>query len=137
MITATGYSKDPSIMPDGIVLTMPVAFFEDRKTDTVKFTKLFERYMREEDALWNYRLTNLPKLDVIYVYLIWDKKVQFRVNLVCYERNKTKSFHDAPDKKVRHFPNANWVILAGPAVRPPKDIPMKGFQGFRYCTKLF
>jgi hypothetical protein len=30
MITNKGYSKDSSIVPEGIVLTLPVAFFQDR-----------------------------------------------------------------------------------------------------------
>jgi hypothetical protein len=137
MITAKGYSKDPTMMPDGIALTLPVQFFQERGTSTEQFKKMFERYMAKDDALWNFRLTNLPKQDVIYVYLIFDGQIQFRLNLVQYERNVSKSFKDAPDKKVRSFPNANWVILCGPAVKPPHEWPQKGFQGFRYTTKLF
>lgn len=137
MITSTGYSKDPSIMPDGIMLTLPTQFFEDRKMTTSEFKVLFERYMAGEEALWNFRLTNLPKHDVQYVYLVFDKHVQYRTNLVCYERNKTKRFKDAPDQKVRDFPNANWVLFTGPIIKPPYEWPQKGFQGFRYTTKLF
>lgn len=137
MITARGYSKDPSIMPDGIVLTLPVAFFKDRGMSYSEFEKLFERYMRREDAIWNFRLTNLPKHDVAYVYLIFDGFLQYRANLVQYERNVAKKFYDSPDGRVRSFPPSNWVLFTGPIVKAPQDWPLKGFQGFRYCTKLF
>lgn len=137
MITATGYSKDPSIIPDGIMLTLPIAFFEDRNWDYDGFTKMFQKFMAADDSIWNFRLTNLPKHDIAWVYLVFDKKVQFRVNFVQYERNVSKCFKDGPNKKVRDFPNANWVILCGPAVRPPHEWPQKGFQGFRYTTQLF
>lgn len=137
MITAKGYSKDPSIMPEGIMLTLPTMFFEDRKTGIDDFKRMFERYMVRDDAIWNFKLTNLPLHDVAYVYLVFDKQVQYRVNLVCYERNVSKQFKDAPDLKVRNFPNCNWVLLTGPVTKPPYEWPQKGFQGFRYTTKLF
>lgn len=137
MITPYGYSKDPGLVPEGIMLTLPVQFFQDRGTDVKTFTEMFERFMRRDDALWNFRLTNLPTRDIAWVYLVWDKQVQFRLNFVQYERNTSKYFNDSPDGKIRSFPSANWVIMCGPAIRPPYEWPQKGFQGFRYTTKLF
>jgi hypothetical protein len=137
MITQNGYSKDLSIMPEGIMLTLPVMFFEDRGMSTEQFKDLFERYMAKDDAIWNFKLTNLPKHEIAWVYLIFDKHVQYRLNFVQYERNKTKAFRDSHDGKIRHFPNLNWVIFTGPAIKPPHPWPQKGFQGFRYTTFLF
>ncbi len=137
MITAKGYSKDPSIKPEGIMLTLPVQFFDDRGWTEQTFIKMFERYMAKENSLWNFRLTNLPLHEVAWVYLVFGKKVQFRTNLVMYERNVSKKFNDSPNGQVRYFQNSNWVILSGPAIRPPHEWPQKGFQGFRYTTKLF
>ncbi len=137
MITRTGYSKDPSLIPEGIALTLPVKFFAGRGWDSTKFATMFERHMRKDDSIWHFRLTNLPTQEIAWVYLIWDKKIQFRVNFVMYERGVAKTFIDGPDKKERSFPPSNWVILSGPAVRPPYDWPQKGFQGFRYTLHLF
>lgn len=137
MITAKGYSKDPTLMPDGIALTLPVQFFEDRKMSCSDFEKYFVRLMRNEDTTWNFKLKNLPTKDVLYVYFVFDGFIQYRLNLVMYERNKSKTFNDTPDGKVRHFESCNWVICSGPAVKAPYDFPMKGFQGFRYTTTLF
>lgn len=112
-------------------------FFEDRKMSVEQFKKVFERHMSMENSWWNFKLTNLPKLEVLYVYLVFDGKVQYRCNLMMYERHKSKSFKDSPDQKVRHFKNCNWVLFTGPVVKPKIDVPKKGFQGFRYTEKLF
>jgi len=129
--------KSFSAPPEAIILTMPVAFFKDRNMPEDKFADYFERYMRHETATWNFVKKQLPTQDVAWVYLVWSGKIQFRLNLVCYERNQSKSFDDSWDGKVRHFPEKNWIILSGPAVRPPHDIYIKGFQGHRYTEKLF
>lgn len=137
MITPKGYSKDPSLMPDGIMLTLPVAFFEDRGTTIEKFKKMFERYMAKDDAIWNFKLTNLPLHDIAYVYLVFDKQVQYCCNFIQYERKVAKAFDDAPDGIVREFQACNWVLFTGPVSKPPYEWPQKGFQGFRYTTKLW
>lgn len=138
MIIPGGYSKDPNIKPEAIVLTLPVQFFENRRAGIEQFKKMFVRYMAREDALWNFRLTNLPTIeDIAWVYLIFDKRLQFQCNFVQYERCVSKSFKDAPDGQVRHFPESNWVIMTGPVIAPPEPYELRGFQGFRYSTKLF
>lgn len=123
--------------PDGILLTLPVAFFQDRGMSYSEFMPLFKKQMSDPDNVWNYRLTNLPTMDVQYVYLVFDGFVQYRGNLVMYQRGVTKRFNDSPDMKFRTFAEANWVIFTGPIVVAPIDIEMKGFQGFRYTKKLF
>src|SRR5690348_8459310 len=128
MRTRNGYSKDQSIQPEGVMLTLPKKFFEERGMSTGEFEKLFLRFMADEDSVWNFRLTNLPKQDVAWIYLVFDGFIQYRANLVMYERNKSKSFKDSPDGKVREFPNANWVIFTGPIVIAPDDFPQRGFQ---------
>ena len=157
--------KQFSQPPEAIILTMPVAFFKDRmgnpytwfcskKRNTEKFfgmhkqselmdmylnefSEYFERFMRHEDATWHFKKKQLPTQDVAWVYLVWNGKVQFRLNFVQYERNVSKSFSDAWDGKTREFPKQNWIILSGPAIPAPYDMPMKGFQGHRYTEKLF
>lgn len=116
---------------------MPVAFFKDRNMAQDAFGKNFERYMRHPDALWNFKKTQLPTSEVAWVYLVWSGLVQFRMNFVMYERNVTKTFTDSWDGKARTFPAQNWIILSGPAVKAPYEIPMKGFQGHRYTKKIF
>lgn len=112
-------------------------FFEDRNTTHEEFKKYFETVMASEDSLWNFKLTNLPTQDVAWCYLVFGGLVQYRLNLVQYERNVSKQFTDTIDGRVREFPKQNWVIMCGPVVRAPFEINQRGFQGFRYSKKLF
>src|ERR1044072_8408408 len=123
--------------PDAIILTLPVELFKDSEMTTEEFKPVFERFMQNEGAYWNFLLTNLPTQDVQYVYIVFDGHVQYRANLVMYERNKSKSFIDDNSGKVRSFTEKNWVLFAGPIVKPVDPVPMKGFQGFRYSQKIF
>lgn len=124
-------------LPEAILLTLPVAFFKDRGMTYSEFEKYFDGVMSDPDSLWNFKLTNLPTMDVAWAYLVFDGFVQYRLNLVQYERNVSKQFNDTPDGIVRVFEACNWVILCGPPVKAPLDIPMRGFQGFRYSKQLF
>lgn len=126
-----------TMKPVGIVITMPVAFFKDRGMTVEEFKEVFERYMAMDDGIWNFKLTNLPKLDVELVYICFAGYIQYRVNLVQYERNVSKSFKDSHDGKDRDFPNCNWVILSGPAIKPDREVVQQGFQGFRYTDFIF
>jgi hypothetical protein len=141
MITEHGYSKDPSILPEGLALTMPQQFFDSRAMTPEEFKPFFEDFMRPDDAIWHFRLTNLPAArywdQLAWVYLIMEKHIRYRLNLVSFERGKAKRFIDAPDGKLRSFPRANWVIMTGPVIKAPYDWPQRGFQGPRYTTKLF
>lgn len=123
--------------PVAIILTLPVQFFKERQMDEESFKKYFERLMRKEDMLWNFRLTNLPTHDVAWVYFNFFGKVHYRLNLVMYQRNAAKSFNDTPDGITRDFDASNWVICTGPVVPAPYEISMKGFQGFRYSKQIF
>ena len=127
-----------SIEPaESIILTMPVAFFNDRNMTHDEFREVFEEALAEEDGIWNFLKSNLPTQDVAFVYIVFGGMVQYRTNLVCYERGVAKSFDDAPDGIVREFPPSNWILISGPAIRAPYEIPMKGFQGHRYSKVLF
>lgn len=132
------YSKDPIWRPEGIALTLPKIFFEDRGHSPAEFEKYFKRFMAKEDAYWNFKLKNLPTIEVPYVYLIFDGMFQCRCNFMQYQRKAAKQFQDAPDGKIRRFDeNHNWVLFTGPVVGAPEGWVQKGFQGFRYTIKLF
>lgn len=125
----------PTQPADAIMLTLPVMYFKDIGKTCDEFKHLFERYMQQPDSIWNFRLTNLPKQDVAWVYFVFDGQVQYRLNLVQYERNTSKVFKDGG--VLREFPVSNWVILTGPVVKPAQPVYQRGFQGFRYCNQIF
>jgi len=49
IIGPSKYSKDPLLVPEGIAVTLPKEFFEDRGWDYESFTRYFEQYMNDPD----------------------------------------------------------------------------------------
>lgn len=159
MITAAGYSKDPSIMPDGIVITFPVQFLIDIapglnsvqttmtgkkcriRYNTQKYIimagyrkciKQIEEVRRNEDTMWWWHsIGNKPTIDVLNAYIIILGRVRYKAVIAGWEPGGVKQFSDDRKLTAKH-----WLQLAyfEPA---PIAIDRKGFQGFRYCTKLF
>ena len=123
------------IKPDGIIVTMPEAFFKEY--DQNRF-ELEMKAMNEPDSemIWYRVMKNLPTIEVLYCYLVYNGKVMWRTNIAGVERNVTKSF-PRPKGGIRTFENANMLMLCGPTLKAPGDFPMKGFQGFRYTQQLF
>lgn len=123
--------------PLGVIITMPEQFFKSRNMDYEVFNRFFDRELSKDDGVWNYAMKNLPVLPVIYVYMVYDRKIQNRTNLVELQRGVTKEYCDATDGVIRIFPQENWLVLSGPVTWAPQEYPMQGFQGLRYTQKIF
>jgi hypothetical protein len=122
--------------PIGILLTMPRKWFEETgHTPKSCLQHMMFCLNSQENGEWLFLKTSLPTQDFQYVYIVFDGKVQLRANLSTLERNTSYHWCDTPDGKERVFENKNWIVLCGPAIKAPYDIPMKGFQGHRYLTK--
>ncbi len=78
---------------------------------------------------------NLPVHDVLYVYTIIDNKVHHRSQFAGLIKN-TRLIFRRPKGGYRTFKNANAVMMSGPVVMAHEEITMKGFQGFRYLSKM-
>lgn len=119
---------------DAIIVTLPVRFFQEYGM------KRFIRDMKSMNEIdgfeWYRTCGNLPKIQPLYCYLICLGKIKYKVEIARYEKNKTMTF-DRPNGGSRTFENKNWMVFQGPAIEAPYDIPMKGFQGFRYTELLF
>ena len=151
MITIDGYSKDTSIMPEGIVITWGKDLIEE-KGGLLTFIRHFEQSMATEDGLWYQKCKNKPKDDSLpYVYIIVCGQVRYRCYYGGYSKEPKTCY--APAKKyswAADYQSGHWeaeikpfyirwphIILAGPFEKAPCKIYRKGFQGFRYSTKLF
>ena len=135
MITATGYSKDPSIKPDGIVVTFGKEMIKE-KGGLLRFIRWFEEVMATEESYWMHKCKNRPKYeDLLYVYVIICGRVYYRCHYGGYEKADTTGHLTPGGPSVE----IDWprIVLAGPLVRAKRKIRRPGFQGFRYCTMLF
>jgi len=133
MITEKGYSKDPSIMPEGIAITwskeMIIEGFGNLKT----FIQHFNESVNDDEGLWYQKCRNKPQYDVLYVYIIYGNKLRYRCQFVLWTK-QPEVLYDANGEK-----EVEWgrIGMTGPLVKCPFKRKLKGFQGFRYTTKLF
>jgi hypothetical protein len=138
MITADGYSKDPSIMPEGIVITWGKDMI-DLKGGLKNFLSYFKEIMLDEDTTWLQKCKNAPKHDIIHVYIIVANRLYAKGFYGGYDKGKTIINTPSTGKSFSRRENIEWprIIIAGPIEYCPFKRTLKGFQGFRYCTKLF
>lgn len=137
MITETGFSKDPSIMPEGIAVTLGSGMIAEQG-GLRTFLKGFLQVMslHEEGYTWMHKLKNAPKFEIDHVYIIVHGRLYGR----CYYGGHHKDLLYTKAQTADGKPiTIQWpyIILSGPFERCPFRRELKGFQGFRYTTKLF
>jgi hypothetical protein len=72
-------------------------------------------------------MAQLPKTEVLYMYLLIEGQIRVRLNIVEYVPGTSEICWDATIRQPKH-----WAVCGGPVCRPPEKIYRKGFQGFRY-----
>lgn len=139
MITRTGYSKDPSIMPVGIVITWSMEMI-NLKGGLLQFVRYFEKEMGEQDSetLWLQKCKNKPKYNIIYVYIIVAGHLRYRLNYIDHESGEVE-INNGDGISFSRSETVSWprLVMAGPFKKNPVKTKMRGFQGFRYCSFLF
>lgn len=132
MITKEGYSKDASLLPDGICVTWGKDMIA-QCGGWRKFYRHFLNVINNEDCIWNQKSRGKPSMEIMYVYIIVNNRVRYRLNYLGFERFDTVLQDGNGDKYI------DWsrITMTGPLVKAPTKIIRKGFQGFRYCQKLF
>lgn len=137
MITAEGYSKDPNIVPEGIALTLGRAMIEEKcgpgKAGLLSFLRWFEACVN--DNAFFMKLTNRPTIEVDHIYIIVANRLYCR----CFFGGFDKGFRGYMSPDATEMSEETWkgVHLGGPIEKPKFKRTLKGFQGFRYTTKLF
>ena len=138
MITEKGYSKDALIMPEGIVVTFGQQMIKEQgglKT----FLKAFQETMslHETGTYWMHTCSNFPKNEADHIYIIVANRLYGRVYCGGYHRNADENVIGYGATGKQKLMDKPFVILSGPFEKCPYKRILKGFQGFRYCTKLF
>jgi hypothetical protein len=134
MITIDGYSKDPNIIPEGIAVTFGREMLEEQG-GVKRFLQHFEEWISQgENYWWLHKCKNKPQADISYVYVIVLNRLYCRCYYGGHESRTT--IGKTADGKLK---NIDWprIVLAGPIEKPKFKRTMRGFQGFRYTTKLF
>ena len=133
MITETGYSKNTSLIPSGIAITFTKEFIDRNYRGGIDgFCKKFENCMKRDDFIFSWKLQNLPKHDIAWVYIIIECKLIYRCNFIGTFAAFTDRFNGGREKVF-----AKWVDISGPALKAPNERTLRGFRNFRYTTQLF
>lgn len=132
MITANGYSKDPNIMPEGIVITFGKEMLQTNG-GTREVIKYFLEVMADENDYWMHKMLLWPKIEFVDVYIITMNRLWGRAKFGWFEKNATFGYSSKGRKDIP-WPR---MVIVGPFEKCPFKRKLKGFQGFRYCTKLF
>lgn len=138
MITATGYSKDTSILPEGIVITFGKEMIKEQgglKTFLTVFLETMSHH--EEGHYWLHTCSNFPTREPDHIYIVVANRLLGRVYCGGFRKNaeaNVTAYGATGEQKLMDKP---FVILSGPFEKCPFKRTLKGFQGFRYCTKLF
>lgn len=138
MITRTGYSKNPNILPEGVVVTFGQQMIKEQG-GLKCFLKAFQNTMaqHEQGCYWMHTCSNFPKYETDHIYIIVANRLYGRAYCGGYHRNQNAdviAYGATGKQKLMEKP---FVILSGPFEKCPYKRILRGFQGFRYCEKLF
>lgn len=115
--------------PDGIIITISQQMLKEKGAKN--WLTNFFNAMSKEDWMYYIRVGSKPKQDILYVYFNIGGKVRYRCNFV-QTTHGDMTFSDGKEMSAKV-----WIITCGPLVKARPPVPMKGFRGFRYTTKLF
>lgn len=125
-------------MPEGIVITFGQKMIDEQgglKTFIVAFQKIMSLY--EEGHFWMHTLSNQPTIEIDHIYIIVANRLYGRVYCGGFRKNEDQDVVAYGATGKQKLLDKPFVILSGPFEKCPFKRTLKGFQGFRYSTKLF
>ena len=120
--------------PAGIIKCLPKRWYDEVGGEKY-LEKCFRQNIAKHDWIFYQSMGGKPRYDVLYCYLLINGLLRFRLNIVEILPGGTMTFRDRPIPQ--NWTARNWMILGSPVVEPAREMPMRGFQGFRYTQELF
>lgn len=77
-------------------------------------------------------MAQLPKTEVLHMYLLIEGQIRVRLNIVEYIAGTEEICWDSTIRQPKW-----WAVCSGPVAKPPQEIKRRGFQGFRYTEELW
>jgi len=118
--------------PIGIIKTMPEEWIKKLPNGISAWEKTFMKMNDIEDYYWQFNLSGKPKYEVLYFYLLFNKAVRYRCNIISYGKEETIKCYDG----TFHYGKV-WVQVSAPVIKLKQPISMQGFQGFRYTSEVW
>lgn len=92
-----------------------------------------ERLNRFDSAHVVIGMSQKPKIEVLYFYILAEGRIVGRAHIASYEENMPEVHCWDNSTRVHKF----WALLTAPYEPAPELIRMRGFQGFRYTQDLW
>ena len=118
--------------PTGFIRTLPPFYADEKHKAGRAHRRALKRLETDESAYLYIALSQQPRQEVLYVYLLIAGKINVRLNLAGYEDGDARECFDGSMRTP-----ARWAICTGPISRPPEPIQRRGFQGIRYTEELW
>lgn len=121
------------IRPTGIIRTLP-SLYGDASIGAKRMKESIEMLEKEQIPAIYIALSQMPKIDVLHIYLLINGEINIRLNIVGYESGANSNIK-CWDNQYRS--PKYWLICSNPISRPIEPIKFRGFQGFRYTEDLW
>lgn len=118
--------------PTGIIRTLPSLYSDEKNVGYRRYVRSIRELEQEKIPAIYIAMAQLPKIDVLHMYLLIEGKIRVRLNIVEYIPGTAEICWDSTIRQPKY-----WAVCSGPVARPPHEILRKGFQGFRYTEELW
>lgn len=118
--------------PTGIIRTLPSLYAEDKEAGNENYKRSLKLLEQEKIPAIYIALSQIPKIEIVHLYLLIDGEINVRFNVAGYEPGDSRKCWDETIRQPKI-----WVVCAAPVSRPLEPIKMRGFQGFRYTEELW
>jgi hypothetical protein len=116
--------------PTGIIRTLPS--LERGTVGQKRYEDSLKALERGQIPAIYIALPQIPRIEVLYIYLLVEGKISVRMNIAGYEPGDVRRCWDLAYRKPNY-----WAVCTAPVSRPDEPIPRRGFQGFRYTEDLW
>jgi hypothetical protein len=117
--------------PTGIIRTLPTIYADSEHLAMQRMERSIDRMMRGLKETIHIFLDQKPTLDVLYLYILVNGTIRYRFKIVEYMPGDRAVSWDGQKRSPK------WMAVVTDPVKPPHEIKMRGFQGFRYTEELW
>lgn len=117
--------------PTGIIRTLPTIYADDENVAMQRMNRSINRMLKGKREFIYIFLDQKPKIDVLHLYVLVKGRILWRFKIIEYVVGGDTQSWDGS----RRTPK--WMAIVTDPVKPPHEIKMRGFQGFRYTGDLW
>jgi hypothetical protein len=118
--------------PTGIIRTLPSLYQDSGNVGFQRYQRAIEELEQEIISTIYIAMAQLPKVEILHMYLLVEGQIRVRLNIVEYLPGSAEICWDSTIRQPKF-----WALCSGPVSKPPEPVFRKGFQGFRYTEDLW